>query len=147
MFQAAVNGEVSETVKQQLPGELHASLAAAFEKSHPGDHMTGPGVIRVRAAITAVGKPNKGVNAAIQAAAFFVPAPIRTVGGAAIEAEAVDAVTGVRLIAILAGVQGGKGPLGGFTSYAHAKNALAGLAKASHKLAVDTDATSWAKSQ
>jgi hypothetical protein len=77
--------------------------------------------LRIRAAITDVAPANPALNVVTTAVAF---APL-DLGGAAIEAEFLDSMTGQRLAAMTERKKGSVTNLkGGFTELGHARSAL-----------------------
>ena len=92
----AGNARVSEQDRRQLSDYFHEEITAALSDSFPKVNQPGPGVMRVRAAITNV-TPSKPL-------ANVVPVPGQPnfgLGGASIEAELVDAQSGERIAAFM----------------------------------------------
>jgi Protein of unknown function (DUF3313) len=89
--------------------------------SHPVTKESGPDVLRVRAAIIDVVPANPALNVATTLVAF-VPLDL---GGAAIEAEFIDSLSGERLAAMVERKKGSPTNLkGGFTELGHARTAF-----------------------
>ncbi len=89
--------------------------------SYPVTNESGPDVLRIRAAITDVVPANPALNVATTLIAF-VPLDL---GGAAIEAEFIDSVSGGRLAAMVERKKGSPTNLkGGFTELGHARTAF-----------------------
>lgn len=113
----------AETV-QTLTADYQAKLVEAFAVRFKPVTSPGPGVLRIRAAITAAERANPVVNV-VTMAAVFVPV---TTGGASTEAEVLDSVTGERLAALTAFNNGGRsvlgGPVGFLSQYGHARRAF-----------------------
>jgi len=81
----------------------------------------GPGVLRIRTAITRVDRANPLLNA-VTTAAVFIPLDM---GGASIEVEFLDALTGERLAAMVESKSGTPLQLiASFNRYGHAENAM-----------------------
>lgn len=134
---ANVKREVTGEAQQEVASTLQRELETALKRFTVTDEA-GPGVLRLRATITAIGRPNKTINAAgLPVGLLGIPMPIMSSGGAAIEAEVVDAISGERLVALRARARGARGPLGGVRDFDHAKNALRSLASVVNALIVD----------
>lgn len=107
-----------------LTGEYRARLNEAFAvRLRPAD-AAAPGVVRIRAAVTNVGKVQPLLNAVTMAAVFF---PV-TYGGASTESEILDSVTGERIAAYEGYNNGGRsflgGPIGFLAEYGQARRAF-----------------------
>jgi hypothetical protein len=108
----------------ELTDRYRAALLATFEQRYRHAQDPGPGVMRIRAAITGVASAQPVVNAITMAVAFV---PV-TAGGASTEAEIVDALTGERLVAYQGFNNGNQsflgGPIGALSTYGQARRAL-----------------------
>lgn len=118
---------------EKLKTKYKASLMKAFDDDQL-EYATeaGPGVMRVRAAITDF----KGANVWVNALALPVIGPV-TAGGASTEAEVVDSVTGEPLVALATHSNGTPflgGPQNYLAQYGHARSAVSRHAKKLHKL-------------
>lgn len=123
-----------EKARAELSAALRAELGTALAPLVPAS-TPGPGVLVVRVAITAIGKPSKALNAAaLPTGLMGIPLPVMSSGGAAIEADVADAMTGRRVAALRARAKGAKGPLGSLRDFDHARNALRRLAQALGRL-------------
>lgn len=99
---------------------LTRSLSEEVGKTWPLVGNPGPGVLRVRAAITGVTKANVALNLAMTA----VATPLSN-GGAAAEAEIVDGQTGRRIAALTwADEKRFSGQLGFYSETGHARDLL-----------------------
>ena len=136
-----VPGILDQKKIDELRADYREKLTDAFSKRYQLTDRPGPGVLRVRAAITNVGRSIPLLNILIMAA---VVVPV-TSGGASTEAEVVDSVTGERLVALLASNNGGRsflgGPFGFLTQYGHAERAFTIQAKALRDLLPDSSGT------
>lgn len=108
----------------ELTGDYSDKLRAAFTRYYREVSAPGPGVMRVRAAVTAVGRARPALNA-LTMAVVFVPV---TAGGASTEAEVIDSVSGERLAALQSFNNGGRsflgGPVGYLSQYGQARRAF-----------------------
>jgi hypothetical protein len=96
-------------------------VVAELADSHPVTNESGPDVLRVRAAITDVVPAKPALKVATTLVAF-VPLDL---GGAAIEAEFIDSLSGERLAAMVERKKGSPTDLkGGYTELGHANIAL-----------------------
>jgi hypothetical protein len=118
----------------ELRDALQRSLATALGRSRMAadDTAPAPGVLRIRAAITNTRRANWWINVPVQAAGIGlavmgVPAglPPPNPGGASLEMEAVDAVSGRRLVAVVTYANGVPwAPAGYVTRFGHARRAF-----------------------
>jgi hypothetical protein len=110
---------LTEEETAQLKTDLESAVRQSFEAKFQLAKEAGPGVFRLRFAITGVDKSSPGLNVAM--AILIVPLAN---GGASTEAEALDSITGERLAALLASTNGSlvRGEFAGFFSeFGHAK--------------------------
>jgi hypothetical protein len=106
---------------QKLAEYFREAVVTELAGSYPVTKESGPDVLRVRAAITDVVPANPALNVATTLVAF-VPLDL---GGAAIEAEFIDSVSGERLAAMVERKRGSPVDLkGGFTELGHARTAF-----------------------
>ncbi|GJD93602.1 DUF3313 domain-containing protein [Methylobacterium iners] len=99
---------------------MNRSLAEEVGKTWPLVGSPGPGVLRVRTAVTGVTKANVALNVAMTA----VATPLSN-GGAAAEAEVVDGQTGRRVAALTwADEKRFSGQLGFYSETGHARDLL-----------------------
>jgi hypothetical protein len=106
---------------QKLAAYFREAVVSELKDSYPVTTTPGPQVLRIRTAISDVVAANPAVNVVTTAVAFL---PL-DMGGAAIEAEFLDSVTGERLAAMIERKQGS--PLNlpaGFTELGHAEAAF-----------------------
>jgi len=114
---------IDPAVLADLRTSYRAALAEAFGQRFQIVATSGPGVLRVRAAITGYERANVALNVAMLA----LVGPV-TAGGAASESEALDSVTGERIAALATHDNGTPlmgGPVGYYTQHGHARRALA----------------------
>lgn len=106
---------------QKLAVYFHDAVVTELKGSYEVSKTAGPRVLRIRCAITDVVAANPALNVVTTVVAF-VPLDM---GGAAIEAEFLDSVTGERLAAMVERKKGSPLNLpGGFTELGHAKAAF-----------------------
>jgi hypothetical protein len=119
IFEPTSASALTEAETAQLKTDLAFAVKQSFEARFQPAAQAGPGVFRLRFAITGVDKSNPGLNVAM--AILIVPLAN---GGASTEAEALDSLTGERLAALLASTNGSlvKGEFAGFFSeFGHAR--------------------------
>ena len=103
---------------EQLKIALRDAVSHSFESRFEPATKAGPGVLRVRFAITGIAKSSPGLNTVL--AVLLVPL---AKGGAATEGEVLDSDSGERLVAVVASSNGSllKGEFAGFFSeFGHA---------------------------
>jgi hypothetical protein len=106
---------------QKLAEYFREAVVTELADSYPVTKESGPDVLRVRTAITDVVPANPALNVATTLVAF-VPLGL---GGAVIEAEFIDSVSGERLAAMVERKKGSPTDLkGGFTERGHARTAF-----------------------
>jgi hypothetical protein len=106
---------------QKLALYFREAVIAEFKGTYPVSTVPGPDVLRIRAAITDVVAASPAINVVTTAVAF-VPLDM---GGASIEVEFLDSVTGGQLAAMVERKTGSPLNLpGGFTELGHAKAAF-----------------------
>jgi hypothetical protein len=137
--------KVSAEMAKELCEGFRAKLRAAFAVHYAEAAGPGPGVMRIRAAVTALRRAQPVLNAVTMAAVVL---PV-TAGGASSEAEVIDSVTSERLVALQAFNNGGKsflgGPLGYLSQYGHARRALSVQASELATLVAGRNATPLVK--
>jgi hypothetical protein len=115
---------VDEATVAQLTQAYHDRLVAAFARRWPQADAPGPGVLRVRAAVTDVRAARPFVNF-VAMAAIITPV---TAGGASTEAEVVDSGSGERLVALRSHTTFGDNVRGGpfryLTTYGQARRSF-----------------------
>ena len=122
----------SKEDEQMLTDMLYKALAEKVGEKFKLADRPGPGVIRVRAALTEA----KGAKVALNAVTTVIPQlrVVSTLGGvaadtallvgaASVEAELVDSITNERLAAAIDAVAGTKGLLRAFSKWADVQNA------------------------
>lgn len=116
--------EIDPEELKRLTDYAHVALRGAIGDAYPVVREPGPGVLRLRAAITNLIPANPLINVATTAA-VFIPLDM---GGAAIEAEFLDSQTNERLAALVdrkIGFPLAPGDIvQGFTKWGHAKRAF-----------------------
>jgi hypothetical protein len=106
---------------ERLGEALRAAVVAELTDHYPITDTAAPGVLRIRCALTDVKPGNSAVNVVTSLVAF-VPMDI---GGASIEVEFIDAMTGERVAAGTDSKRGSVLPgLEGLTRYGHAQQAF-----------------------
>jgi len=121
----------------ELATALHDAVAAGLEDGgYAVVDEPGPGVLRLRAAITDVdaGRPAANVGAKVAGAATMGSAllvPAIDIGGAAIEAEMIDSATGERVVAFADAKKGRRfmGTVAAAQRWGHAHAAFKAWAK------------------
>ena len=99
------------------PGALTKTISGRFES---GVQKPGPGVLRVRTAITDIEKttPIMNIHPAMKMSGIGL-------GGASMEAEAIDSQTRERVIAVVDSRQGSRASIGaGLQTFGHAKQVM-----------------------
>jgi hypothetical protein len=117
-----VSPDVDDAAVARLKTELDAALRKVFGASFAPAAAPGPGVLRVRYAITGVETSQPIVNAVT----LLLLGPVSN-GGVSTEGEVVDSVTGERLAALVTASNGlpWRGGFGGyFDAYGHASALL-----------------------
>jgi hypothetical protein len=121
---------LDDAAAAQLTQAYHDKLVAAFARRWTETSTPGPGVLRVRAAVTDVRAAQPVVNF-VAMAAIFTPV---TAGGASTEAEVVDGQSGDRLAALRSHTTFGDnfrgGPFRYLTTYGQARRSFAKQADA-----------------
>jgi hypothetical protein len=121
---------VDDATAAQLTQAYHDRLVTAFARRWPQADAPGPGVLRIRAAITDVRAARPFVNFVAMAA---IVTPV-TAGGASTEAEVLDAQSGERLAALRSHTTFGDNVRGGpfryLTTYGQARRSFARQADA-----------------
>lgn len=134
---------IAPKLERQFTSEELNALTEYFEKTvhdalgqkYPVVNEPGPDVLRIRAAITDIDPSNPALNL-LTTAVVFVPVDM---GGASLEAEFLDSVTGERLAAMVDRKTGTPIQLaGGFKRLGHAKAAFETWAE-ELKIALDTN--------
>lgn len=113
------SAKISNDEIAALKMDLEAAVRNSFEGRFEHSTEPGPDVLRLRFAITGVDKSNPQLNVAL--AILIVPLAN---GGATTEAEALDSMTGERLVAVVAHSTGSllRGEFSGyFTEFGHAR--------------------------
>lgn len=105
-------------LSEALDSAMRVRMAPFAVVSEPG-----PGVLRIRAAITSVKPSSPGLNLALTA---LLIGPLNN-GGAAVEIEAVDGKSNAQVAAISGSETGGFISTGGFSRIGHAREAVGHL--------------------
>lgn len=125
---AAKHRQIEPEELKKLTDYARVALVEAVKDTYPVVHAPGPGVLRLRAAITDLVPASPAVNI-VATAAIMLPVDM---GGAAMEAEFLDSQTNERLGAVVdrkIGSPFSPGDfVGGFTTWGHAKTAFDGWA-------------------
>ncbi len=116
--------KVTEKVAMDLTGYMHAALLKAVEGSYQIVYQPGPGVARVRVALTDLKKSNVAMN--IYPGTKIMGSGL---GGASLEAEIVDSQTGEQVGALVESQLGSRLSLDGLSAWGDAKSVMDGWAK------------------
>jgi hypothetical protein len=117
-------GKVTEKDLMDLTNYFHDALVKAItEAGYTVAYQSGPGVARIRVAITDL-KETGALNMLPQASLLGVG-----VGGMAMEAEIVDSVTGKQIGAVIETQKGGRVPFTNLGEWGTAKGIMDGWAK------------------
>ena len=118
--QGAENRQIDPGTLKKMTDYFRTALVKAVEDKYPVVSDQGPDVLRIRAAITELIPSNVVVNVLTSVALLPVD-----MGGAAMEAEFLDSVTGERLGAIVHKRMGTPiDMVGGYSKWGHAKAAF-----------------------
>jgi hypothetical protein len=115
---------VDEDESRELTKHMDAAIRAALAVGYDSVSQPGPGVARIRVAITDLEKGNAVLN--------VIPIGMITgvgLGALAIEGEIVDSRTGEQVAAVIDSIEGGRLSGGNFSSLGDAKSALDEWAK------------------
>ncbi|MCD6392019.1 MAG: DUF3313 domain-containing protein [Planctomycetes bacterium] len=119
-------GEMTRQDIEDLTNYMHASILKAInEAGYKTVYERGPGVARIRVAITDIEKTNVLLSA-IPTARIAGGAGV---GGASMEAEIVDSMTGEQIGAVVRGQSGSRVPLSGLSDWGGAEHAMNEWAK------------------
>ena len=113
---------------QKLAEMFRTEAVAAVRDAYPVVDQPGPDVMRIRAAITDA-NPSDALMNVVSAAAIFMPIDM---GGASMETEFLDSMTGERLAAAVdkkSGSMANPIDMGAYTKWGHAKKAFQQWAK------------------
>lgn len=113
---------------QKLAEMFRTEAVAAVRDAYPIVNQPGPDVLRIRAAITDA-NPSDALMNVVSAAAIFMPIDM---GGASMETEFMDSMTGERLAAVVdkkTGSMGNPVDMGAYSKWGHAKKAFEQWAK------------------
>jgi hypothetical protein len=120
---AKTNANITDDEKRALTSLLAASLAENL-KAYQTASRPGPGVMRVRSAITDVKTSSPEANVVLS---VLLIGPLDN-GGASVEIEAINGDSDARLAAMTASETGKVISTGGFSKLGHAKDALNSIA-------------------
>jgi hypothetical protein len=133
IWQAQGSAAISEADGKQLAAQLYQALHDELSKDYRIVERTGPGVLRLRAALTEAqaAKVVPGTvttilpPARLLTSAVGVAADVQAlVGRARVEGEITDSVTGRRLMAAVDARAGGKTLRGGFGKWSDVRNSF-----------------------
>ena len=120
--------EASKKIKkeqiQQLTLYMHDAIVKALGDAYHIESVPGPGVLRIRAAITDLKKTEPAMN--------ILPATKLTglgLGAASLEAELLDSQTGEQIAAVIESQIGSRLSLAGYSEWGDAKEIMNGWAK------------------
>lgn len=122
----AEGAAIDPTELKKLTDYFRDEAVKALSKKYQVVNSAGPGVLRIRAAITDIKKTNVAFNIEPRLKALGLG-----LGGASMEAEALDSVSGERIIAVVDSQSGGRfmGYTAGLTKFGHAKQVMKGWIK------------------
>ena len=109
---------------QQLTQYMHDAIVKALGDKYPIETVPGPGVLRVRAAITDLKKTEPALN--VLPVTKLAGAGL---GGASLEAELLDSQTGEQIAAVIESQVGSRLSLAGYSEWGDAKEIMNGWAK------------------
>ena len=112
-------GKIKEQDIEDLCNYLHASVEQALSKSFTIVYRPGPGVMRMRMALTDLKKANILMN--IHPASKLIG---KGIGGASVEAELIDSQSGEQLAAIIESQLGKRVSLSGLSAWGDAKSVM-----------------------
>jgi len=123
---AKSEGKLTDQNIKDLANYFHDAIVKAItDAGYSTTYQPGPGVARIRAAITDLEETNVALAAVPQARM----ATGAGVGGAAMEAEFVDSVTGKQIAAVVESKAGSRVPFTGLSNWGGAKSAIDEWAK------------------
>ncbi len=119
-------GEITRQNIDDLANYMHSAILKAIsDAGYNTVYQRGPGVARIRVAITDIEKTNVLLSA-IPTARVATGAGV---GGASMEAEIVDSMTGEQIGAVVQGQSGSRVPLTGLSDWGGAEHAMNEWAK------------------
>lgn len=117
-------GKLTEQDMKDLSNYFHAAILAAVSESGAKiAYQPGPGVARIRVAITDI-EETSAINVLPQASLLGVG-----VGGAAMETEVIDSVDGTQIAAVVESQKGSRVPFSNLGDWGTAKGIIDGWAK------------------
>jgi hypothetical protein len=125
-LEAKSEGKMTEQDIKDLANYLHSAIIKAIsDAGYKIEYRSAPGIARIRVAITDLEKTNV-VLAAVPQARMLTGAGV---GGAAMEAEIVDSMTGKQIAAVVETKAGSRVPFTGLSDWGGAKSAMDEWAK------------------
>jgi len=125
-IKAKSEGQLSEQDISDLANYLHSAIIKAIsDAGYKIEYRSSPGIARIRVAITDLEKTNVAL-AAIPQSRMLTGAGV---GGAAMEAEIVDSMTGKQIAAIVETKAGSRVPFTGLSDWGGAKSVIDEWAK------------------
>jgi len=123
-IEAKSEGKITEQELKDLTNYFHSAIVKAISDSgRKVVHRAGPGVARIRVALTDI-KETGTLNVLPQASLLGAG-----IGGAAMEAEVVDSVTGKQVGAVVESRKGGRVPFSNLGDWGTAKGVMDDWAK------------------
>jgi len=120
----ASKAELTKSKKKELTSFMESQIRLALGSKYPITRSPGPGVGKIRVALTDIDKSSAVMN--------ILPATKIAgtgLGGAAMEAELIDSVTGQQIAAIMEYQKGSRLSLEGLSKYGDAKAVMKGWAQ------------------
>jgi len=112
-------GRLSEQDIEDLVNYMHDTVTKTLSDGYTVVYRPGPGVARIRIALTDINKSSKAMTLIPQANLTGVG-----IGGASMEAEMIDSVTGAQIGAVIASRGGSRIPFSNLGDWKAAKNAM-----------------------
>jgi hypothetical protein len=125
-IEAKSEGKMTERDIRDLANYLHSAIIKAIsDAGYKIEYRSGPGIARIRVAITDLEKTNVAL-AAIPQSRMLTGAGV---GGAAMEAEILDSLTGKQIAALVETRAGSRVPFTGLSDWGGAKSVIDEWAK------------------
>lgn len=118
------SGKADKATVRRLANLMHSALFKELAPRYTVVSQPGPGIARLRIAITDLKKDTPALNVLPQTRMTGVG-----LGGASMEAEAVDSVSGEQFAAVIRSDKGGRISLAGYKDWSSAESVIKGWAK------------------
>ncbi len=123
-YKATKGKDTASTTTRKLANHMHSAVVSALAGSYKVVSQPGPGVARVRLALTNIQHDTPALNAVPQTRMTGLG-----LGGASMEAEMVDSQTGEQIAAVAQTQKGDRLSLDGFSEWSSAKDVMDDWAK------------------